>query len=47
MKFIKRLFCKHLFVKKPGYVNIGWEICLRCEKERYNDNELEFTHFKL
>ena len=37
MKIIKRLFCNHKYKKKDGYALLGWEKCMKCGKERYND----------
>jgi hypothetical protein len=46
MKFIKRLFCKHIFRVIPSdYCRIGWARCERCGKERYFPDSLQYTHF--
>jgi hypothetical protein len=48
IRWIKQLFCRHLYVKKSNsYCDLGWEICLRCEKHKYSVKDLEYTHFKI
>lgn len=44
----KRLFCKHEYKKiKNSYVMFGWRKCEKCGKEKYFEEDSEFTEFHL
>ena len=48
IRWIKQLFCRHSYIKKSNrFCDLGWEVCLKCGKEKYSVKDLEYTHFKI
>jgi hypothetical protein len=46
MKFLKQLFCKHLYNAINSYIKLGYYRCDKCNKEKYIGDNIQMTYFK-
>ena len=46
---LKRFFCKHDYkkIEFDNFILVGWRKCIKCGKEKYFQEDCQFTHFKL